>query len=129
MVLESSRLYKIIGWVAWFTDQTKVTRYTSLELPFKDLPQDGMLAVTYFIKDKKADGFHKRIPWKGYDWYFMAKGIQDDLYGCDVDCRERNVREDIQTRYPKAVIIRGAFTDLITLNEVLKEQLDTQWPL
>lgn len=122
----------IIAWVAWFVDipeQTKVTRYSSLERDFSELPNDGALAITFFLNAKKPDGFCKRIVWKGYDWWFRAKGINDFIYGCDVDCRERNIKEDINNRYKETVIIRGAFTDYATLLEVSEEQKGSQWQL
>jgi len=125
-----SGLIQIVGWEAWFVDipeQTKVTRYSSKDTEFKDLPSDGLLGIVMFMDEAAPSGYLKRVLWNGYDYYFLAKGVNADFIGCDVDTRERFAPTDIKERYPSAIIIRGAFTDMGTLIQVKSEMQETQW--
>ena len=60
----------------------------------------------------------------GYDYYFKA----DEVYGVDVDTRERSVVEDINQRYVNPYIIKGIWTSDDVMKKMQEEMRAEQWP-
>jgi len=111
----------LIGWKAWVATQYGFTRYNSLQHTWEDLPEDGILAVRTY----ESKGFR----FAGADYYFMAPGPNDVIFGIDYDRRDADVREEILKRYPGAVVRRGKWTDVETFDLVNNEmQAAEQWP-
>ena len=107
----------IVGWKAWFVDvpqQQEIHIYSSDDMGFEELPQDGCLALILYNSNLKPDGNNRSIIYKTYDYYFKA----GQIYGADVDVRERNVPSEIATRYINPHIIRGIWTDDATMEVV-----------
>ena len=123
----------IIGWQAWFVNmpkQTEILRYTSEDSCFSCLPKDGCLGIRLYEDILKPNGEEYQCcgQFKGYDWYFMAKGPKGPIYGVDVDQRTKNVPEELKERYRDPVIIRGIWTDWDTMREFNAEFNTAKWP-
>ena len=116
----------IVGWKAWFVDvphQHSTLSYSSRDNKFEDLPQDGCLGIITFEDNKKPDGFHKRGMLSGYDYYFKA----GEIYGVDVETREKNAVEDIKKRYVDPCIIRGIWASDDMMKAIQAEMRAEQW--
>lgn len=120
----------VIGWKAWFItvpSQDEILRFSSKDICFRDLPDDGCLALVLFYSSTKPDGSPRRMLLNGYDTYFIAAGMHSDIYGCDIDQRERNTIDDIKRRYDHVSIKRGIWTDEITMDMVQAEMQEASF--
>jgi hypothetical protein len=115
----------IIGWKAWFVTVPQgkdILCFHSEEIAYKDLPRDGCLGFVVFEDKRKPDGYRKREFQTGSDYYFKA----GDIYGRDIDSRERDTPTDIAKRYTDPIIIRGIWTDDETMATVQEEMRNAQ---
>jgi hypothetical protein len=115
--------YGVTAWKAWFVDvpQTKILRFSSDDITWEELPYDGCIAIKYYSKKTLVDGTQETWQLHGYDWYFKADGIIEPIYGCDIDQRERNVKEELNKRYNNVNLIRGIWVDDVIFNNLMNE--------
>lgn len=92
----------------------------SNEAGFCVLP-DTVLGILVYHSDGTRSKF------TGYDYYFKADGLGGELIGCDVDVRERNTKEDIESRYKNVIIKRGIWTDPGTMRVVDDSMIADKW--
>lgn len=117
----------VIGWKAWFVDvpaQRSLHVYSSDNCRWEDLPGDGCLGFIFFEEKRKPDGNRMRAIRTGYDYYFRS----GEIYGVDVEVRERNVPEEIAARYTEPVIIRGIWTTDTCMAQVDQEMREAECP-
>ena len=60
----------------------------------------------------------------GSDYYFYAPGKFGPVYG---QCSPGDSKEEIEARYPGAVVLRGKWTDDITMHKLDKILIDSKW--
>lgn len=114
----------IVGWQAWFTDCCELVSYKSDAVQWNELPADGCLGIVLWEDSKKPDGTHLRSVWSGYDYYFKADG---EVYGCDVDSRNRDTTADIVARYDNPHILRGKWASIDMFQQAQNEMQEAEW--
>lgn len=117
--------YRVIGWIVYYGDR----EISSHDTDFRDLPKDGVIGMVLFEDRKTPAGINVKAIYKGFDYYFKAKGLVDYIYGCDVDIREVNRSEEISERYDDAVILRGIWVDNETLYQMIDNMKAVEWQL
>jgi len=95
-------------------------------MPWEDLPDDGLLGIRWYedkFKEPDPNGNTVRIGLKmtGMDYYFQAPGPNGIIMGADIDHREVDRKEEIQRRYPGAVVKRGKWTDPDTFDDAWQD--------
>jgi hypothetical protein len=115
----------IIGWKGWFVDSlhTKLITYSSKDTIFEELPQDWCLGFVLFEERLRPDGNHYRQIFSSMDYYFKS----GDIYGGDVDVRERNVQAEMKQRYNNPYIIRGIWTTDDLIRKASEEMRVAEW--
>lgn len=99
--------------MAYTIDPDKKTSHTKVfyedkvfeTLNWDTLPRDGVLFVVIY----REDGSKRTM--SGKDFYFQAKGLNDEIFGCTDD--ERSIQ-----RYTGAVVLRGKWADDMTFTAV-----------
>jgi hypothetical protein len=103
----------VVGWRAWYSDgkvfSSKTTRWHVL-------PADGVLIIILYYADAR-----RRIM-QGADYYFIASGVADAIYG-----ESGEPPEAIVARYPDAIVKRGRWTDDATYAAVLEVAMASSW--
>lgn len=113
----------IVGWKAFYADaeHTAITTYSSGDTRFENLPQDGCLGIVLFESSLRPDGKNTRTLHAGYDYYFKS----GEVYGVDVEVRNRDVPEEIVKRYRSPYVIRGIWTTHDLFNEAQAAMRDS----
>ena len=99
---------EIVGWKVWYADGSS---YESKERSWENLPRDGVVWVMVYY----ANGTSRTM--SGTDFYFRARGHRDWIYGFGP--------EPDPARYQDLVVLKGAWTDDITLACVEAEVFGT----
>ncbi len=99
----------VIGWTVWYED----AMYSSKDAEWKDVPDDGV-QVVYIYKD---DG--RRLHCSGDSSYFF---LPPDIWGSN-----RDEPQEVLKRYPNAIIKRGKWVSLETLEAIEKQAVDYVW--
>ncbi len=116
---------KVIGWKAWYTDGSV---YDSKQTIWQDLPDDGAVSVVLYFDEVDHSGKPIRRTLEGSDYYFMAPGLNDNIYGESFAQVRYDVVKDIARRHPGASIKRGKWTDDETMRRISKEaQEANEW--
>jgi len=117
----------IIGWKIWAIDlpnQKKIETYISQETKWINLPKDGILAIVLFESTLRPDNFHTKRILKGSDYYFKAlTADNNEIFGSDIDNRERNILKDISERYLHPIVLKGIWTTDENMYQVEREIL------
>jgi hypothetical protein len=116
----------VIAWAAWYRDCCELIRIDSDSCKWSELPTDGCLGVVLWEEGTKPDGDHLKTILAGHDWYFRAGEGTCEIYGCDIDSRNRDAREDIARRYPGAEIVRGCWAPIDLYHEAEQEMREAQ---
>lgn len=106
---------RVVGWRIWYSDGKVYDSNGTGEVP-----RDGVLAVVlYYPKGMK------RIM-TGSDYYFYAPGYGGrPIFGQSSAGDSRN---EIEARYPAAVVLRGKWTDDETMHRLDKIIIDSTCP-
>lgn len=108
----------VVGWKAYMvTGQVYAGRTLA---DWRDLPDDGVLVVMLYYDKFCTQGQtrYRRIL-QGNDWYFIAPGVLDQVYG-----HGNESPDEIARRYPGAVVKRGQWTDDTHYQQVVAIALD-----
>jgi hypothetical protein len=93
---------RVVGWRLWTDDGAS---WSSDRHAFAALPRDGVLGMAVYF----ADGT-RRIA-TGVDYYFRAAGREGVIMGSDQQLPTPD-------RYDELVVLRGRWTDDITMSRV-----------
>lgn len=104
---------KVIGWRVWI-DSNRI--YDSREHTWKDVLNDGIILMYTY----KAGGY--REGFSGHDHYFQAPHPEGVIYGCNDDSTE-----EIEIRYPGAVIKKGKWVPSEVMARIQKEAIEYKW--
>lgn len=102
-----------IGWSVWYADRKL---YTSRDNKWEKLPNDGVIAVIVFFNKGK------RIM-TGSDFYFRAPGNDDKFIYAQSSPGDS--KKEIEKRYPKAIVLRGKWTDDTTMHALDRILIDS----
>lgn len=105
----------VVGWRAWFTGGL---RFDSAAHSWGDLPDDGCLAIRLYF-DEVLHGNRLSRTCSGSDFYWRSVSAEGDIYA-----HSNDTREDIEARYPGAVICRGQWTSDAEIQRVNEEMND-----
>lgn len=87
---------RMAGQVVWYTDGRV---YSTLDTPFAEMPEDGVLIRMIYFEERSAAGIRHREIQQGHDWYFETP---TGVCGANSD-----PAEEIARRYPGATMKRG----------------------
>lgn len=121
---------RILGWAAWFDTSSGVEVFSSKDTAWEDLPDDGVIYIMLY-KDEgdgqeanlNADRYTHREGMCGIDQYFMAPHHSGfPVYGSNND-----TKEEIESRYPGAIIKRGKWVPAEVFRRVDMEAMKYVW--
>jgi hypothetical protein len=92
---------RVASWKAWYIGGRV---FCSATHAWADLPDDGMLFLKLYFDERTPDGVQLGQNCSGDDWYWHVPGT--DLYAHD----SRQTRDEIERRYPGAILKRGKWT-------------------
>ena len=98
---------KTIGWIIYVDDGSKIVVCRSDQTSWEKLPLDGWVECMIY----KEGCYRESL--MGYDHYFKAPHRDGDIYASSND-----TIEEIQARYPGAVVRRGKWVPNETLELV-----------
>jgi len=118
---------RILGWAAWVDTETGTEIYSSKDMEWEDLPDDGIIFIMLY-KDT-GDGQESNISYPTYteslagnDYYWKAPHHSGTIYGSGNDSLA-----EIKARYPGADIKRGKWVPHSLFEEVSLEALKYVW--
>ena len=106
---------KVIGWRVW-VDGGKV--YDSRHNTWDSVPFDGIIQMVTYKESNYREMF------SGHDYYFHAPHPKGTIYGCNNDSLE-----EIEKRYPGAIIKRGKWVPPEEMARIQKEATEYKWQL
>lgn len=112
----------VIRWKAYFDSNGELAIFDSQQTPWEVLPRDGCLGVVLFEDGLKPDGNHLKNVLVSLDYYFKA----GEIYGGDVEVRERNIQAEINARYDNPIITRGIWTTDDLMKQAMDEMTEVQ---
>jgi hypothetical protein len=93
---------KVVGWRVWTDDGGC---WSSDQHDFVELPRDGVLGMVVHFADRT-----RRVA-TGADYYFRASGNEGVIMGSDMQLPTPD-------RYRELIVLRGRWTDDITMSRV-----------
>ncbi len=109
MIVKEFSDHKFIGWRAWYENNQI---FDSITTQWKDLPNDGLLAVVIYQKFVRPNGERTRRTWSGVDYYWTTPES-----GLEVFCGD----EEPSARYPGAIVKRGKWVPILEMERVNQE--------
>lgn len=106
---------KVIAWKVWYTGGAA---FCSDAASWNDLPDDGVLGVVTVFDDRHTGtGARLKRSIDGRDWYWRSPGIDGEpIFGFSDDDPD-----EIRSRYPGAVLLRGKWASDPEMYRVMDE--------
>lgn len=118
---------KTLGWVVWVDSFDSIVRYSSKDVAWADVPDDGIVYKMLYKDvddgtDRQLNPPNSREAMIGVDNYFEAPHRDGTIYGSGNESIE-----SIQARYPGAVVKKGKWVPSETFSDVQKLATDYVW--